>query len=246
MCQQKTTYSCKHSGYRKIICSAKQTQRSSCFFFMLPPQCINGMISQFSTQPCPTCLRKDREIWAQQVADRKREEEEASRYPVSMQDFDLTAIQKPQPVRLRLEPEQLDTDGEMATQSPCPIGRRKSTSHPSVPPGIDLSSLAGDAFRSSRKLLVQQQLPNTTRSERPNPDSSKKNGSSHRQQSPPPLRRPVTSRYIDTTHYPHGDRRVSGVPSGYADVHFVSPQTSVEDRRAEAQRRVVDGLGNMF
>lgn len=39
---------------------------------------------------------------------------------------------------------------------------------------------------------------------------------------------------------------LSPVSTGYANARFISPQMSVKELRAEAQRRVVDGLGNFF
>lgn len=250
MCSQKTIHLCKHSSYRKIACSAKQAQRSSCFFFMTPPHCNNTILSQPSIQPCSSCVRKDREIWVSQTAVRKGKEEKAVMHRVGMQEINLTMLQKPQPTHLRLESKLLDTDLVKLSQSvDMPRGMRNSSIDPSIPPGVDLSSVAGGAFHIAHDTPVQQPsclLPKIILSEQSKPVGSSMDSSSRRQRSPPPLRCPSMSQYVDTTRYPYGDRRVSGVPSGFANTQSVSPQTSTGSLRAEATRRVVDGLGNMI
>lgn len=139
-------------------------------------------------------------MWAVEPAEQQRDEGASTRYDAIAPGFYAQLPQKPQAARLRLESEPLDTT--------IPSGNRKSTAGQAVPLGVDLSSVAADAFHFVQAMPVQQP--------------------SH-----------LIPHEEDTSS-------VSPVSSGFVDARCVSPQTSVENLRAEAHRRVVDGLGNFF
>lgn len=200
MCQQKTVYLCKHSSYRTIDCSAKKTQRNSCFLFAPSPPCVGIVSSRPSIQLCPDCLRNDREIWNMEAGERQRSEKAPSRYNISTQGFHAQLPHKPQAARLRLEPEQLDAD--------ISSGTRASMTDRIVPRGVDLSSVAADVYHLAQRMPLQQ----------------------------PSHLIPL----VETTPC------VFPVSPGLTDIRFGSSQTNVEELRAEARKRVLDGLGNFF
>lgn len=202
MCQEKTVYLCKHSSYRMVYCSAKKAQRSSYFSFAPPPPpCHKTVRTKQSNQLCSTCLRRENRVtmWPSQPTEPAPTPTPSNNNNTGTHSFQqLRPPQQPQPVRLRLESEQPSTDNHRAHH------RR------TVPPGLDLGSVAADAYHFAQNKPTQR---------------------------PSHLIVPTA---VDTS------RRVSPVPRGFAHARSVSPQRNVEELRAEAQRRVVDGVGNFF
>lgn len=204
MCQEKTVYRCQHSSYRMIYCSTrKRAQRSSCFSFAAPPPpCHKTVRTQQSNQLCSNCLRRENRVtmWPPQSQAWQRPQQAPARNNTGTQNFQQVQLpQMPRAARLHLETAQLNTGDS-----------RRAHHRRTIPSGVDLGSVAADAFR-----LAQ----------------------SNSRRQPAYLIAPTD---VDTT------RDISPVSTGFAHARFVSPQTSVEELRAEAQQRVVDGLGNFF
>lgn len=203
MCQENTVYRCKHSSYRKVHCSAEKTQRSSCFSFAAPPpSCHKTVRTQQSNQLCYDCLRRENRVtmWPSQGRVWQQPPQAPTWNNTGTQGFQQARLpQTPQAARLRLESAQQNTGDSLRAHH-----RR------TIPAGVDLGSVAADAFHFAQTNPTQQPA------------------------------------YLIATTNVDTPRGVSPVSIGFAHARFVSPQTSVEELRAEAQRRVVDGLGNFF
>lgn len=205
MCQEKTVFLCKHSSYRMVYCTARRAQRSSCFSFAPAPPCQKTVRTKQSNQLCTNCLRRENRVtmWPSQPTEPAPTPRNNNN--TRTHGFQQARLpQQPQAARLRLEPEPLNADNYRAHHDHHHHRR-------TVPPGLDLGSVAADAYHFAQNKPTQQ---------------------------PSHLIVPTN---VDTTR-----RVVSPVPRGFAHARLVTPQTSVEELRAEAQRRVVDGQGNFF
>lgn len=139
-------------------------------------------------------------MWPSQAQDWQRPQQEPTRNNTGSQSFQRARLpQMPQAARLHLESAQLNTGDS-----------RRAHHRRTIPAGVDLGSVAADAFHFAQTNPRQQ---------------------------PAYLIAPTD---VDTT------LGVSPVATGFAHARSVSPQMGVEELRAEAQRRVVDGLGNFF
>lgn len=142
MCQQKTIYLCRHVSYHNIRCAAKKAQRSSCFGIMAPPPCIRTVSSQQRAHSCFNCLHKGWETEAVGVGERLLKEEPSTKYNTNLQGFHAQLPQKPQAARLRSGSEHLKNKMLKV--------KHNSTTDRVVPSGVDLSSMAADAYQLSK------------------------------------------------------------------------------------------------
>ncbi|KAF3764923.1 hypothetical protein M406DRAFT_331239 [Cryphonectria parasitica EP155] len=76
MCHQEIHHLCGHVSSHKLPCAAKKSRRGGggCGFaclLALQPRCDDNAKKTTSTEPCPPCLRADREQWAIQRAQQR-------------------------------------------------------------------------------------------------------------------------------------------------------------------------------
>lgn len=241
MCNLRTNYACGHVSFRKVSCRAKKArQQRFCFFpFVSALKCVDTN-PQTSYEICSRCVHR--------VLDDTRLQRWAQQEVAAQRDIQLQPVQR----RARPTSEELTIEAAMlpghfnissrATQRDSIISPEVQATV-TMAPGVDYAP------------QVQQRHPSHVRSDPGKHATTKKRSRSgpstprgapsssrgRRTNTPALPRRTETSRWVDTTRYAGGDRRVSPSSSGWADPAQVSPTFSGID--AAEEHAVEGGLG---